>query len=113
MKGYPIFQLYLESGHLHARFHIKWIKLLFYKYIFPKNELLFTCLMAQKKQPVKCDWYSEVQNIINELELNITKEDIKRITTNIFKNNVKIAAECTGFSYLRNIQVEGSKGSKI
>ena len=115
VKGCPIYQLYLESGHLPARFHIKRIKLVFYKYILSQNEnsLLFTFLMAQKKQPRKGDWYSEVQSIIKEFELHISEEDIKQIPTNIFKNMVKTGAQNAGLKYLRNIQEKGSKGSRI
>ena len=75
--------------------------------------MLFTFLMAQKKQPVKGDWYSEVQTIINKFELNISEEDIKKIPTTIFKNMVKTAAECARFRYLKNMQMKGSKGSKV
>ena len=69
--------------------------------------------MAQKKQPRKGDWYSEIQGIIKEFELNLSEEDIKRIPTTIFKNLVKTSAKNSGFNYLKNIQKKGSKGSKI
>ena len=54
-----------------------------------------------------------MKTIIIKFELNISEEDIKRIPTTIFKNMVKTAAECAGFKYLKNIQMEGSKGSKV
>ena len=114
VKGCPIYQLYLESGHLPARFHIKRIKLVFYKYILSQKEqsLLFTSLMAQKKQPRKGYWYSEVQNIIKEFEMNVSEEDIKQIPTNSFKKMVKTGSKRAGLKYLKNIQVKGSKGEK-
>ena len=115
VKGCPIYQLYLESGHLPARFHIKRIKLVFYKYILSQNEksLLFTFLMAQKKHPKKGDWYSEIQCILKEFELNLCEEDIKRIPTTTFKNMVKTSAKDTGFKYLQNIQVRGQREEKF
>ena len=115
MKGCPIYQLYLESGHLPARFHIKRIKLVFYNYILSQNEnsLLFTFLMAQKNQPRKGDWYSEVQSIITEFELHISEEDIKGIPTNIFKNMVKTGAQNAGLKYLKSMLENRSKGNKI
>ena len=49
-RGCPIFQLYLESGHLPARFYIKQTKLVFYHYILNQKEdsMIFQFLMAQK-----------------------------------------------------------------
>ena len=115
VKGCSIYQLYLESGHLPTRFYIKRIKLVFYKYILSQkeNSLLFTFLMAQKNQPRKGDWYSGVQSIIQEFDLNISEEDIKRTPTNIFKNIAKTSSISAGFKYLKQIQLKGSKGSKI
>ena len=50
-RGCPVFQLYLESGHLPARFYIKRTKLVFYHYILNQKEdsMIFQFLMAQKK----------------------------------------------------------------
>ena len=66
-QGYPIYQLYFESGHP-ARYQVKQIKLVFYQYIFKheENSLLFKFLMAQKEEPRRGDWYSETQKIIKE-----------------------------------------------
>ena len=69
--------------------------------------------MAQKNQPRKGYWYSYVQSIIKEYDLNISEEDIKRILTNIFRKIVKTGAKSAGSKYLKQIQVKGSKGSKI
>ena len=74
VKGCLIYQLYLKSGHLPARFHIRRIKLVFYKCMLSPNEnsLLFTFFMAQKNQPRRGGWYSEIQNIIKDFEMNIS-----------------------------------------
>ena len=87
VKGCLIYQLYLESGQLDARFHIQQIKLIFYKYILSQKEssLLFNFLMAQKKQPKKVDWYSEIQCIIKKFELDISEEYIKRMPWKKFR----------------------------
>lgn len=108
-RGCPIFQLYLESGHLPARFHIKRIKLVFYQYILNQNEnsMIFQFLMAQKEQPRRGDWYSEIQNIIEEFELNISEEDIKRTPVNCFKKMVKKSSELAGLKYLKLMQKKG------
>jgi hypothetical protein len=114
-RGCPIFQLYLESGHLPARFHIKRIKLVFYQYILNQNEnsMIFQFLMAQKEQPRRGDWYSEIQNIIEEFELNISEEDIKRTPVNCFKKMVKKSSELAGLKYLKILHKMGKKGILI
>ena len=114
-RGCPIFQLYLESGHLPARFHIKRIKLVFYQYILNQNEdsMIFQFLMAQKEQPRKGDWYSETQDILEEFELNISEEEIKRTPVNCFKKMVKKSSELAGLKYLKIMQKKGKKGSLI
>ena len=110
VQGCPIYKLYLESSHLHARFHIKRTKLIFYKYILSQNEnsLLFIFSMAKKKQPRNYYWYFEVQSIIAEFEWPIYEEDIKQIPTNIFTNIVKTCSQNAGLKYLINIQEKGS-----
>jgi hypothetical protein len=61
-KGCPIFQLCLETGQIPARFAIKRLKLLFFRYILTQEEdsLIFKFLMAQKEEK-NGDWYSEVR----------------------------------------------------
>ena len=57
MKGCPIYQLYMESGNFPERFHIKWMKSVFYQYILSQKDksMFFSFLMAHKKQPRKGD----------------------------------------------------------
>ena len=97
-RGCPIFQLYLESGHLPARYYINRIKLVFYRYILTQNEnsLIFTLLMAQKKQPRRGDWYLEIQYIMEDFEITITDDEIKRTPARVFKKMVKIRAVRAG-----------------
>ena len=74
-QGCPIYQLYFESGHCPARFQVKRMKLVFYQYILQQeeNSLLFRFLMAQKEEPRRGDWYSEVQQILKEFEITNTE----------------------------------------
>ena len=66
-KGCSIYQLYFESGHIPARFQTKRMKLIFYEYILKQEEtfLVFKFLMAQKIEPRKGDWYSDIKTILN------------------------------------------------
>ena len=79
-RGCPIYLLYLESGHIPARFYIKRTKLVFFHYILTQNEdsLLYQFLMAQKKEPKPGDWYSEIQDIMKDFKIQILEENIKQ-----------------------------------
>ena len=96
-KGCPIFQLYLEAGHLPARFSIKRMKLIILKYILTQNEnaLIQKVFMAQKKDPKLWDWYSDVRKFLNKF-VNISDENIKKMPENIFKSLIKKNACKTG-----------------
>ena len=54
----PIHLMYLESGHMAARFQIKRIMINYFQYILHQNvdSILFKMLMAQIAKPVKGDY---------------------------------------------------------
>ena len=54
VKGRPICQIYLQSGHSPARFHIKRIKLVFYKYILSQNKKLIVIHIFDGPKEAKC-----------------------------------------------------------
>ena len=56
--GCPIFQLYLESGHIPARFAIKRMTIIFFRYILSQeeNSLIYRFLIAQKNDFKRGDW---------------------------------------------------------
>ena len=51
------------------------MKLLFYHYILQQkeNSLLFTVFKAQKENPKRGEWYSEVHNILKEFDIILTE----------------------------------------
>ena len=53
--GCPIYQLYFESGHCPARFHVKRMKVVFYHYILQQkqNSYCYHFLWPRKKNPEK------------------------------------------------------------
>ena len=114
-SGCPIFQLYLESGHIPARFAIKRMKVIFFKYIISQDEgsLMFKLLMAQKNNRKRGDWYSEVKNIINELNISLNDEDIKKTTVFEFKKIVKEKTKVAALKYLKEMQRKDKKGAGI
>ena len=93
-KGCAIYQLYFESGVLPARYQIKRMKLIFYQYILKQNEktLLYTFLKAQKENPKRGDWYSEIQSILIEFEIELSEAQIKDISPHRFKSLARKSA---------------------
>ena len=63
------------------------MKLVFYQYILnqQENSLISTFLKAQKFNPKRGDWYSEVQHILKEFEINLTEIEIKETQSMRFK----------------------------
>ena len=78
-----------------------------------KNSLIFTFLMVQKKQPRRGDWYSEIQSIMEDFEITISDDEIKRTPARVFKKMVKMRAARAGLIYLKELQKKGTKGSLI
>ena len=77
-KGCAGYQLYFESGQLPARIVIKKMKLTFFHYILSQKEesLMFRFLIAQRNDPIKGDWYSNILEIMQEFEIGQNEEDI-------------------------------------
>ena len=91
-RGCPIIQLYLEIGQAPARFEIQKMRLLYLKYILDEEEdsILKKFLNLQFKEPVRRDWASTVMRDINELEINLSLEEIKNMTKTKFSRIQKI-----------------------
>ena len=90
------------------------MKLVFYPYILQQeeNSLLYRFLMAQKEEPRRGDWYSEVQQILKEFEITNTENEIQSIPPNIFKNLVKKKVLLAGIRYLKIKQNKCEQGPK-
>ena len=69
--------------------------------------------MVQKVSPKWRDWYSEVQSILKEFQINMSEEEIKETKVNHFKRVVKQKAIKAGIIYLNSKQIKGGKGSLI
>ena len=112
-KGCPISQLYLESGHIPARFHISKMRLLFLKYILGEdpNSLIHKILVLQIENPCRGDWASSCYEDLNYLEIDQSFEDIKKITKKQFTGILNEAIQKRAFNYL--LQKRGSKGIEI
>ena len=69
--------------------------------------------MAQKKEPRKGDWYSDIQSIFVEFEINMSEKCIVEIKSSALKTSVKQKAFQAGFRHLKSKQLAGEKGRII
>jgi hypothetical protein len=112
-KGCPISQLYLESGHIPARFEVKKIRLLFLQYILQENNdsLIHRFLKLQFKNPTRGDWASSCVQDLKYLEIEISIKDIQMLTKTQFNKILKESIQSKALKYL--INKRGSKGQEI
>ena len=68
-KGCPIIQLYLELGHIPARFDIMKQRLFFLKYILNQDmeSMIYGVLFLQIEKPAKFDWATTCIKDLNKL----------------------------------------------
>jgi hypothetical protein len=112
-KGCPISQLYLESGHIPARYHVKKTRLLFLKCILHEkpSSMIYKFLYLQLEHPTRGDWASSCLDDLKDLKIEMTFEAIKLISKNKFCKIIKKAIHTRALEYLLNKQ--GSKGQEI
>ena len=77
--GCQITLLYLEAGVVSGRFEIINTRLLYLKYILmqKENSRIHQFFKAQQNKPEKNDWGFTCEKNIEDLNLNITFEEIK------------------------------------
>ena len=112
-KGCPISQLYLESGHIPARYHIKKTRLLFLKCILHEkpSSMIYKFLHLQLEHPTRGDWASSCLEDLKDLKIEMNFEAIKLISKNKFCKIIKKAIDTRALEYLLNKR--GSKGLEI
>ena len=112
-KGCPISQLYLESGHIPARFEIQKIRLLFLQYILQETSesRIQKFFLLQLKEPTRGDWASSCLKDLKDLEIKISLEEIKILTKTKFAKLLKEAIWPKALAYL--VKKQGKKGQEI
>ena len=99
----PIPSLYLELGCIPITFIIKAKRLIFLQYILKlkREETVSKVFWAQKENPVKNDWYSQIEEDLKEFGLNhFSMEQIAKMSENLFKKFVKESCKRKAFEYL-------------
>ena len=69
--------------------------------------------MAQRKDPIKGDWYSIILEIMQEFDFGGNEEVIRYIPLKMFKKIVKQKGKIAGVKYLLAQQKKCEKGSRI
>ena len=110
-KGCPIVQLYLEVGHIPARFEIQKMRLLYLKYILEQNEdsILQKSLQLQFEHPNIGDWGSTCLSDWKELDINLSLEEIRTISKGKYTNILKDRMRQNALVYLLGKQREKEK----
>ena len=70
-------------------------------------------LRAQQKEPVRGDWFSEVTNIIRDLDIGLEIEEIRIMKRTIFRKISKLKCEEAAFTALIQKRDNGKKGKNI
>ena len=107
--------LYLETGTIPIRFTIKSRRLNFCWYLLNQDEdsLLGEFFKAQCDSPTRGDWVSVVKQDIEDLELDMTFDQIKACSKEAFKDIVKKHVTTAAFKYLISIQKTHSKATMM
>ena len=94
--------LHLELGTLPIRYLVKSRRLLFLQYLLKqeKESLMYKFFEAQSQWPQKGDWISMVKKDVNEIELNLTFDEISVMSDYSYNTKVKNAIRKTAFNWL-------------
>ena len=89
VKNCPLSLVYLETGHLPARFQIDIMMLNFLQYILHQghDSLMLKFFKAQCEHPTNGDWVSHVIKIKEKIKLDESFEEIAHMKKHIYKKN--------------------------
>ena len=112
-RNCPIVQLYLEVGQIPGRFEMMKMRLLFLKHILDQNQesRIFKIFEAQKLFPTKGDWVSMCKRNIEDINLELSMNEIKAMTKTKFTTILKKKISNAAFEYL--LKKQGKKGGEI
>jgi hypothetical protein len=107
----PSPMLYLELGCIPIRFIIMSKRLMFLQYLLQQEEdsLPKILFVAQMENPVKGDWILQVRKDMEEVEINVTMEEIQIMSIENFKAKVKTSIIKAAIKYLNGEKAIMSK----
>ena len=106
---------YLEMGILPIRYEIMKRKLSFLQYLLKedKESMIYQILKATQDNPLKNDFVSTCKKYMKILKIEISFEDIGKMTKNRFKNVLKEKTRQAAYKYLLEQKSKQSKISDI
>ena len=112
-KSCPIVQLYLEAGHIPARFEIIRLRLLYLKNILQQDpsSMIFRFFQLQVENPTQGDWASACFKDLKELGIIESLEEIKQMSKFTFNKMLKKRISENALNYL--IKKQNIKGKDI
>ena len=107
----PIEMLYLELGVIPIRFIIQERRLNFLWYILHEDEesLINMVLKSQMKNPVNGDWSKSCLKSLEDLEIDLSIEEIERMKEDNFRSMVRKKTEDSALKYLNKMKGKHSK----
>ena len=101
-RSTPVCSIFLELGLIPPSFIIKARKIMYLHYLLTldQSQLLYKIFDAQRRSPVKNDWYIRVKSDLEEFGLIMDDDEIKIIKKATFKEQVKQACKQSAFNYL-------------
>ena len=114
-QSVPTAFLHLELGTLPIRFIIKTRRILYLQYLLKQNEnsLLFRFLNAQMEDPKTGDWWLLVKKDLEEIKLNLSLHDIKSMSSDKLKDDVKKSVKVAAFKWLSDKKAKSKKVKDI
>ena len=111
----PKEMLHLETGTIPVEYIIKSRRLSYLHHILTreKYELISKVFYAQKRKPVKDDWAETVKKDMDEIQLNLSEENIKTMKKNKFKEHLKKKINQAAFNDLLKRKDSHSKVDHI
>ena len=108
-KSCPIVQLYLEAGHIPARFEKQRLRLLYLKNILQQNpsSMIHKFFQLQLENPTRGDWVSTCFKDLQQLEIYESFEEIKSMKKSKFNKILKQKIHEKALKYL--IKKQGKK----
>ena len=84
---------------------------MFYHYILheDKNSLLYKFHKSQGRNPVKGDWCLTVADDLETLKIDLSEEQIEKLSEYSFKNMVNAAIKKEAYNYLVKIKSKHTK----
>ena len=77
------------------------------------NSLLSVFFKAQLENPIKGDWILTVLNDLKELKIDMTFDDIQKMSKNRFKKIIKENIKVSALHHLQNLQKLHSKSQNL